>query len=806
MDPIIDDLRFALRQIWRRPAFSALLVFVLALGIGATGAMFAVVRGVLLADLPFREPDRLVAVFAPQPEIPKAPLSGPDFEDWRARSTSFDAFAALAEVSLNAVVGDQAIRLPGVLVSGEYFDVLGGDPALGRLLTKEDDARGARVAVISDEVFRRHFASDPSALGRVLVLDGEPHEIVGVLPAGQRFVGPWGVGDVWVPLGLTAPDADPMFRERGSHNFKALGRLRPGVTAAQAKSELQAIAAELAVSFPPTNTGVSAEVIELKELLVGQSRGPLVLLLGAIGFVLLLTCANAANLLLVKASGRQGEIAMRAALGASRGRLIRQLLTEAIVHAFLGGLLGLLVALWALDLFVYVLSDLIPSTAHVTLDPATLGVTIAAAMLSGVLAGIAPAISTARPEAYAELKEGAARATARAAKGRLRTALVTAEIAIAIALLAGAGLMLKSYATLLDVDQGFDPERVDTALVGLPRTSATDPASLVRFQQAVVDALRSTSGVISAGTVDRLPQGNWNTNGDIEIDGRGPFAPGESPVVERRRATEDYFATMGIRIAQGRAFTAADGPGAPPVMIVNEAFARRFFPGEDPIGKRARWSTDNLPFAEIVGVIADVKSNGPDKAVPLESFLPFSQHPDPSFAFVVKTAAGTDGLEVLREAIRAVDPMLSPYRVRSMDDVTAQRTAARRSILVLLVAFAGVALVLAALGIYGVVAHQTAQRTREVGIRLALGARPQDVVRLIVRQSMTVVGVGAVLGLAAALAGGRVLAAFLYETTPLDPWVHAAVVATIGLVGLVASIGPAARAAAVAPAVALRYE
>jgi putative ABC transport system permease protein len=806
MDTLVLDVRFALRQIWRRPGFSALVIIVLALGIGCTGAMFAVVRGVLFADLPFPKPDRLVAVFAPQPEIRRAPFSGPDFEDQRSGSTSFDALAAVSEISVNAVVGDQALRLWGARVSGDYFRVVGVDAAVGRVLSTADDDRGARVVVLSDEVYRQHFGSDPSVLGRAFVLDGEPFEIVGVLPPGHRYVGPWGQGDVWLPLGLTAPGADPIYTERGSHNFKVIGRLRPGVSVAQANADVKRVAAVLAETYPTTNTAVGAEVMDLKELLVENARSPLVMLLGAIVFVLLLTCVNAANLLLARASTRRGEIAMRSALGASRGRLVRQVLTESLVLAIFGGALGLLAALWALDLFVYVLSDVIPSTATVGLDAPTMLVTVGVTVTAGVLAGIVPALSSSRLEAYEELKESAARATAGIRRNRLRFALVVVEVSIAIALLSGAGLLLKSYAALTGVDPGFDPERVDTAMVTFPRSKATDPAGIARFQQAVVERLRSTKGVLSAATVDRLPQGNWNTNGDIVIEGQPPFGPGESPVVERRRATEDYFATMRIEMAAGRAFTAADGPDAAPVMIVNEAFARRFFPGEDPIGKRARWDTDRLPFAEIVGVIKDVKSNGPEQAVPLESFIPFAQHPDPYFAFVVKTAPGTNGTEILRDAIHAVDPMLAPTRVRSMGEVSARHTAGKRAIMVLLVAFAALAMLLAALGIYGVVAHQTTQRTREVGIRLALGAKPVDVVAMVVRQSMRVVGAGILVGLVLSLSGARVIDAFLFGTSALDPLVHASVAVAIALVGLASSAIPALRAAAVAPASALRYE
>ncbi len=806
METLMLDVRFALRQAWRRPGFAVLFVLVLALGIGSTGAMFAVVRGALLADLPFPAPDRMVAVFAPQPEIPQAPLSGPDFIDWRDGSSSFDALAALAETNLNVVVGDEAIRVVGGMVTGEYFAVLGEEPAFGRLLSEEDDEKGAHVAVISDAFYRERFGGDPAIVGRAIPIDGELYEIVGVLAPGRRFLGPWGTCDIWVPLGLTAPGADPIYTERGSHNFRGLGRLKAGVSPEAAKAELAGIAERLAEAHPKTNGGVGADVMDLKELITGKSRSQLGLLFGAIGFILLLTCANAANLLLARAAGRQGEIAIRAALGASRGRIFRQLLTESLLLSLLAGAVGLLVAMWALDLFVHVLVDLIPATAKVSLDPWSLAFTFGISTLAGVLAGVAPALKVSRLEAYGSLKEGAARSTAGSAKSRLRSALVVAEVTIAIALLCGAGLLLKSYAALQAVDSGFDAERVHTGRVSLPRARYGDPARVLRFQEAVVAELRNTSGVLSAAVIDRLPQGNWGSNGSIRIEGRPPYEPGESPIVERRRVTADYFSTMGIRMVHGRAFTEADTKDAAPVMIVNEAFANRFFPGEDAIGKGAGWNTDNLPFAEIVGVYADVRSQHPEQPAPLESVIPFAQHPDPYFAFVVKTAPGIDGGAAIVAAVRTVDPLQPLHRVMPMEEVSAQRLAGRRSILLLLGAFAAVAIVLASLGIYGVVAHQTAQRTREVGIRLALGARPVDVVLLVVRQSMTVVGIGLALGLAVALGGSRVLGSFLYGTSALDPAVYAAVAGAVGLVALVASFVPARRAAAVAPASALRYE
>lgn len=808
MGSLLLDIRFALRQLARRPSFTAVLVAILALGIGATGAMFAVVRGVLIQDMPYDEPDRIVALFAPQPNIAEAPFSGPDFMDVEDGAKSFEAVGAMAGSSGSLVIGNEALEVPQQRVTGGFFEVLRVRAALGRVIEDEDADRDRKVVVISDRLYRASFGADPSILGRAVSIGGEPHEVIGVLPPGVGF----GMGgrayDLWLPLAVRAPTGNPMFHDRGSHNFLAIARLAPGVTVEGARLECKDLAARLEQAYPVTNTNVGVSVTPLKEHLVGRSRASLVLLMAAIALVLLLACVDVANLLLSRSVSRRGELAMRAALGASRGRLIRQLATESVVLGLVGGTVGLLVALWALDLFKYLLRDSVPVTVmdRVALDPGSVAVTLAVAMVSGILAGVAPALSSSRPESYESLKEGGARATAGIARNVGRTALVVVEVTIAIALLSCAGLLLKSFVSLRSVDSGFSTEHIYTASLVLPERSFDDQGSIIRYGEAVIRELSSTPGVKSAALVDRLPQGNWNTNGSVDIEGRPPSPPGEAPLVERRRATASYFSTMGIRVVDGRPFQESDTASSAPVMIVNETFAKTFFPGESAIGKRARWNTDNLPFAEIVGVYADVRTYSPEKAAPLESFIPFAQLADPGFSFVIHTDPGVDGNAILARALKTVDPLQPAYRIESMGAVVDKRVASQRSLVTLVGAFAAVAAFLAAFGIYGVVSHQTSQRTREIGVRLALGARPRDVVTMVVGQSMRPVGIGILAGLAAALACSTVVRSFLYATSELDPWVHAGVAAFVAIVGLGASVVPAVRAAAIAPASALRYE
>ncbi|MEZ4439453.1 MAG: ABC transporter permease [Polyangiaceae bacterium] len=808
MDAFLDDMRFALRSMLRRPLFNGLVIAVLALGIGATSAMFAVVKGALLSAPPFRDPDRVMALFAPQPEVPKAPLSGPDFLDWQRDATSFERMALAKGVDVNLSIGDEPTRLAGFRVSGDYFRVLGSSAAHGRLLDAEDDHLARRVAVISHRAFLEQFGGDPAVVGSTILIDREPHEIVGVLAEEDELVAPFSRRtDVALPYGTTAANAPAEMSQRGNHTFLVLAKLKEGATPAGAQDELVTIAARLEADNPNSNARVTAKVVPLTEELVGDARGELLLLFGAIAFVLLLACANAASLLLSRGAGRRGELALRASLGATRRRLVRQLVTESATLGLAGAAIGALASLWILDLLLEVLRGSLPATAApIAVDPATLLFTVAVGVTAGVIAGVAPAWSSSELDAHTALKEGAARATGDKRSGRLQNGLVVAEVGIAIALLSGAGLLLSSYAGLQAVDLGVDVERVQVAHVSLPDAAYPDAPSAARFGRALLDRLSNDPEVESAALMNIVPLGGSNTNGSVQVEGRPEDLPGEAPLVERRRVSPGAFRTLGIPILRGRDFDAGDREGGAPVMIVNQAFVDRFFPGEDPLGRRVRWETDELPYAEIVGVVADYRHDGPGRPVRRESYLPFDQVPDDYLGVVVKTKSEAPASDLIARAVRAVDPLQPVFRVSSLRDLSERKLQSRRATMLLLGAFALVAILLAALGIFGVVSHQTTRRTREVGIRVALGAGPWDVVGLVLRQSMAVVAWGVSLGVVLALVTGRLLGRFVNDVVSFDVGIYGLVALGVVLVGLIASFFPARRAAAIAPAQALRYE
>lgn len=806
MNALLDDIRFALRGLLRRPLFNLLVIGVLALGIGATSAMFAIVDGVMFSPPPFSEPDRVVAIHAPQLEVPRAPLSGPDFVDWERDATSFAAMGAAQIENLNLTIGDEPRRMRGFRVSGGYFDVLGLPALHGRLLDRDDDAAGRQVAVIGYRAFVDDFGADSAIVGSQMLIDREPYEVVGVSAADHFVSAQAALADIALPLGMSNPGHHPMLSERGAHGLMVVGRLAPGTSAEAAEAELRSIAQRLERAHPQTNSGVTAMVDSLRDQLLGSSREQLLLLLGAIAFVLLLACANAASLLLSRGAGRRGELALRRALGASRSRIVQQLVTEAAVLGLLGAGFGVVVALWAVDLLLTVLQGSLPPTAAVAIEPSTVLFAAVVGVAAGVMAGIAPAWSTSRTQAHAALKEGAARATADKRASRVQDGLVMAEVAIAIALLSGAGLLLTSYVELQKVDVGVHTERVETAYVSLPEASYADGPAMARFVRRLTRRLDEDPEVVSAAVISHIPLGGQSTNGTVAVEGRTDEPYGQAPLVERRLATPETFETLGVPILRGRDFDEGDREGGRPVMIVNQAFADRFFPGEDAIGKRVKWETDNLPFAEIVGVVGNYLHDGPAKPVRRESYLPFDQAPKRMFAIAVETASDDAGPEVIRRGVRSVDPMQPVYESKSFAEVVDGKVKGRRSTMVLLGVFAGVAILLAALGIFGVVSHQTTRRTREVGIRLALGAAPWNVVGLIVCQAMRIVGWGVVAGLALAILTGQLLAEMVSDVMALDVGIYLAVVVGVTAVGLVASLLPARRAALVAPATALRFE
>ena len=798
-----QDVRYAARQLRRSPAFALVAVLTLALGIGATTAIFSVVHGVLLRPLPYRAPERLVRIFSFS-DHGRGSVSPLDFADWRDQARSFEGIAAISDVTLTLTArGAEPERLDGASVSANLFSVLGVRPTVGRAFAPGEDAPGAaRVAVLSEELWRRRFGADPAVPGRTVLLDGESYTVVGVLPRGTGYPAD---ADVWTPIDLSREA-----QSRGARYLRVVGRLAPAVSLQQADADLAAVAKRLEQQDPSHNAGYGVSLVGLHESIVGDVRTPLLVLLGAVGLVLLVACVNVANLLLVRAVEREGEIAVRTALGAGRGRILRQLVTEGVLVSLLGGSLGAVLAAWGTRLFVAAAPEGIPRLREVGVDITALALTTAVVALTGVVFGLVPAVHAAAPDLGRTLRVGGRGLTTRAGGHRVRGALVTSEMALAVMLLVGAGLLLRSFARLRDVNPGFRPAGVLTLTVTLPPGTYAKDAHLQAFTAALVARLAAIPGVRSAAAVTSLPLTGTHFGLSFTVDGRPAPDPADEPSAQIRTATPDYFATMGIPLRRGRQFTPRDRDGAPQVVVVNEELVRRYFPGEDPIGKRVQlgWTRDSVRMGgEIVGVVGDIKQFDLAGAPVPEIYTPYDQFPLEYVAAVVRTTADPALIAgPARAQVRALDPDLPVYRLMPMERVVAESVAQPRFYALLLGSFAGVALALAAIGIYGVVAYAVGRRTREMGLRMALGARPADVLALVVRQGLRAAIVGLAVGLVAAAAASRLLRSLLYELTPMDPATFAAAALALTAVAALACYVPARRAARTDPMVAMRSE
>ena len=800
MHNLWQDLRYGFRTMLRNPGVTAVAVIALALGIGANTAIFSVVNAALLRPLPFEEPDRLVAIFETFLPSGQGTVSVPDLKDWREQNQAFDHIEVYWAESFNLLGGESPERIPGASVSAGFFKMLGVKASFGRtFLEGEDQPESSRVAVLSHGLWQRSFAGDLNLIGKTIKLNGESFTVVGIMPPGFRFPTPQ--IQAWAPLILRGGPA----ANRGSHYLSAVGRLKPGVTVEQAQAQMDSIARRLEKQYPGSNTGRGVKLIPLQEQLVQNIRPALYVLLGAVGFLLLIACANVANLLLARAAARQREIAIRTSLGAGRWRLVRQLLTESLLLAVVGGVLGVLVALWGVDVLASLAPDNLPQISRIRVDGWVLGFTIAVSMLTGLVFGLAPAFKASRPDFTQVLKVSAS--------SRLRLSasrfLVVAEIGMALVLLIGAGLLIKSFMRLNQVDPGFRPQHVLTMKINLPKAKYSTPQSAVGFYRQVLERVGGLPGVEAAGMVTFLPLQDWGLNGDFSIEGRPPFPPNQQPLAEYREVSPDYFRALGIPLLKGRYFTGQDVAGAPPGVIINQRMARRFWPNEDPIGQRLRFhGPEGIP---IVGVVGNVKQSGLDGSTRFEIYVPYSQSPWLPFnlgmSLVVRTASDPSALTAaVRHEILGVDPEQPVYRVKTMEKVIADSVAPRRFYMLLLGAFAGVAMALAAIGIYGVMFYAVRQRTQEIGIRMALGAQQRDVLQMVVGEGLllAVAGVGA--GLAAASALTRVLASFLFGVSARDLPTFAAISVLLIGVATVACYLPARRAAKVDPMVALRYE
>jgi putative ABC transport system permease protein len=820
MRTLLNDIRFGLRTLLKSPGFTLVAVVALALGVGANTAIFSAVNTVLLRALPYENSERLVALYAtsdPASPEPHGPLSYPDLLDYREQAKSLEYVAAYQGVGtvMSTGPGDEPERVRGQEVMADLFPALGVQAAQGRVFTREEDVEGGpRVIVISDGMWRRRFGAMPDAIGREvrMGLAGRTATVIGVMPPGFKF--PPGASepvDYYVPFvteNLRRGDAG--INNRGSVSLDVMAKLREGVGVGQASAEVVTIASRLAAQYPDTNTGRRARVVSLHEDLVGSVRPALLILLGAVGLVLLIACANVANLMLARAASRSREIAVRTALGASRWRVVRQLLTESMLLSLAGGGAGLLLAVWGVEAIVKLSPATLPRLAETSIDTRVFLFALGISALTGVIFGLVPALQASKADLASSLKEGGRSGMTGKGSTELRAALVVSEVALSLVLLVGAGLLVKSFRQLLTTDPGYSPERVLAVTVALNTQRFADDEGRAGYFREATARISQLPGVEAAGLTRLLPLGRSDIWNDFEIAGRPPFAPGASHSARNYTASPGYFRVLGIPVRSGRAFRESDAKNSPPVILVNEALARQYFPGQEPLGQHLVF---NFPDGksvqrEIVGVVGNVRFEAFNADEVPEFYIPFEQSPS-AVSEVVVRAKGEDAAALtasVRGALKGVDPNLLIWETRTMDELVGRWTAPQRFNVALLGLFAALAMLLAAVGIYGLMSYTVTQRTHEIGIRMALGAQARDVLRMVVRQGMLLTLAGLGLGLAGAFALTRLMRGLLYGVSPTDPLVFAAVSLLLAAVALVACLVPARRATKVDPMVALRYE
>jgi putative ABC transport system permease protein len=799
LETIVQDLRYGLRMMVKNPGFTAVAVLTLALGIGANTAIFSVINAVLLTPLPFPHPDRLVQIWERNPHVglDQGVVSPYNFLDWQSQGHDFEAMAAYQHEHFSLTGGPLPVSLSGRRVSANFFRVLDVRPMLGRdFLANEDRPGAGHVAVISYATWQNHFSGDPGIVGKAITLDGESYTVIGVMPADFQFSG-FG-SDIW-----TTPGFELKGRSRADHGLFAIGRLKPGVTLAAARSEMDTIAWRLAQQYPDTNAHSGMLLVPLREEIVGNSRLALLVLWGAVGLVLLIACANVANLLLSRGIARRRELAVRAALGAGRIRLITQLVTESTLLASAGGVLGLAVAHWAIGAIVRTAA--IPRAHGIALDARVLAFTAALSILTGIVFGLAPAFASSALDLNSALKESGGVMEASAFRWRLRNGLVVAEIALSVVLLAGAGLLIKSLWLLGRVSPGFNPKSVLGVRLSLPESKYPKGIEHAALFKRVIKRLEAVPGVASVGGVNDLPFSGSETSSSFDIEGMPLRSADENRQADRRDISPDYFKAMGIPLLKGREFCDQDNADSPNVAIINQDLARKYWPTSDPLGQRIKLYDKDW---EIVGIVGDVKLLDLATRDKPELYLPCAQSGSPPWMyFAIRSRIQTEALIAsVRDAVRDVVRDEPLYDVRTMEERVEASTVSRRLSALLLGVFAALALLLSAVGTYSVISYSVAQRTRELGIRMALGAERADVLRMVARDGLTLACAGVALGVAAALGLTQVLASMLFSVRPADPLTFVFVSALLVAVALVSSYIPARRATKVDPMVALRYE
>jgi putative ABC transport system permease protein len=811
MTSLWQDVRYSLRMIAKAPGFSVIAILTLALGIGANTAIFSVVNAVLLAPLPYSKPDQLVMVWSKND--PKGykmfPVSGGDYAEWKSQNSVFDGMAASSDTLYTLTGAGEPQVVIGYQFSADYFRLLGTRPELGRtFLDEEDRAGGPDVVVLGDAIWRRTFHADPNIVGMSITLTGKPFTVVGVMPPSFRYPS---LVELWTPLGLPAS----FLTKYDETSLRVLARLKPGVTLKQAQSQMDAIQQRIAQEHPQTDAGNGVNLVPLREEIAGDVKMPLLILLGAVGFVLLITCANMASLMLARAAGRRKEIAIRTALGASRARLVRQFLTESLLLSLAGGALGLLFANGAtrflLAIFPNNIANVsIPQVTSIPTDVRVFSFTLLAALVTGVLFGLAPVLGFKAATSGEGLKETSRSTTASSAERRFRGSLVISEFALALVLLIGAGLLITSFRNLLRGNLGFDADHILSAQLFLSTAEypSEKPERRLEFVNDATERIRRLPGVESVGAAGFMPLSGFWGEAEFTLQGQPEPAPGQKPSAKSDFVTPDYFRAMGISLLKGRAFTEQDRQGSEQVVVVNEILARREFGTQNPIGQQLNFGDSNKSdLWEVVGVVSDIHDFGLEEKVRGNIYRPFAQTPLPVVAFVVRTSGRPSSLtSAVKQAIWSVDKDQPIYKIIGVDRLASESLGLRRVSSVLLGAFSALALLLAGLGIYGVTAFSVAQRTHEIGVRMALGAQPDSVLKMVMGYGMRIVIAGMAIGLAGALGLARVLASLLYGVKPTDVMTFIFTSLLLAFIALVACYVPARRAMRVDPIVALRHE
>ena len=825
---MLSEIKVALRGLAKSPGFTAIAIATLALAIGANSAVFSLINALLVRPLPYQEPSRIALIweqFATQ-GLDRIPCSPPEFLDLEKEFQSGTGLAAFFYQTFNVGGGDVPERISGAVVSPSLFPLLGVEPIKGRTFAHEEQGMGRDdVIVISERLWKRRFNADPMLVGKTLLLNGRSYAVIGIMPAKFEFPIPlFGLQgnqfaervEIWKPVAFTPLE----LKERGSRSYGLITRLKPGVSMNQAQAELDKIISNWIQTYHDNyrpNGGFAAKIYPLRDQVVGGMRTGLAILLGAVAFVLLIACANLATMLLARASAHERELAIRVALGAGRWRLLRQMLTESVLLALTGAAFGICLSIWGLELLKQIGARTIPLLAEVNVDLWVLIVTSIVAVGTGVLFGLIPAFATAKPELTEALKEGGRSSTAGARRNQVRNSLVVAEIALALVLLVGAGLLLKSYARVQNSDPGFDRRNVLTAEIDLPAPkypqrgsdNYNHGAAMVNFWNEALRRVRQLPGVEAAAGTVVLPLSGSNTDSSFAIEGRPLGGKEPTPDEEIRTTTPDYFRVLKTPLLRGRFFTEADNSDAPGVAIINDALAKKYWPAEDALGKRITFSDPRKPdpkWLTVVGIVRSIRHRGLDVDPAPEYYLPFAQDPEQHMVLTVRSAQDPSSLaSAIRREVQSLDPDQPLANIRTLEAVTAESVAPRRMSMVLLAAFAGIALLLAGVGIYGVISYLVVQRTHEIGVRMALGAQRSDVLRLVVGHAAKLVGIGSVIGLVLALMSTRTLSALLYNVGAFDAATFIFVTVALAAVALLASYIPALRATKSDPMIALSH-